>query len=112
MTAFFVDPDIAKAKTLPTTFYTEPKYFERAKEKIFSRSWQFIGDTSYLEKKGRCRPVNLLDNYLDEPLLITRDKEDGLHCLSNVCTHRGNLLVGEACEMSNIRCRYHGRLFN
>jgi choline monooxygenase len=112
MTAFFVDPDIAKAKTLPTTFYTEPKYFERAKEKIFSRSWQFIGDASYLEKKGRCQPVNLLDNYLDEPLLVTRDKEDGLHCLSNVCTHRGNLLVGEACEMSNIRCRYHGRLFN
>jgi choline monooxygenase len=111
MTAFFVDPDIAKAKTLSTDFYTDPKYFERAKEKIFSRSWQFIGDTSGVENAGDCWPVNLLQNYLNEPLLVTRDKHEQLHCLSNVCTHRGNLLVSTSCQLGNIRCKYHGRLF-
>ena len=111
MTAFFVDPDIAKAKTLSTDFYTDPKYFQRAKEKIFSRTWQFLGDTTQIEKPGQCLPVNLLEKYLDEPLLLTRDKQNNVHCLSNVCTHRGNLLVGAPCNLSNIRCKYHGRLF-
>lgn len=111
MTAFFVDPDIAKAKTLSTDFYIDPKYFQKAKEKIFSRSWQFLGDTSLVEKAGQCFPVNLLENYLDEPLLLTRDKKQQLHCVSNVCTHRGNLLVGTPCLVTNIRCKYHGRLF-
>jgi len=111
MTAFFVDPEISKAKTLSTDFYTEPKYFERAKEKIFSRSWQFIGDSSMIKKQGDCYPINILENYLHEPLVLTRDKQNELHCLSNVCTHRGNLLIGSPCQVTNLRCKYHGRLF-
>ena len=31
--------------------------------------------------------------------------------LSNVCTHRGTVLVGEACTSAHLRCRYHGRQF-
>ena len=53
-----------------------------------------------------------LEKYIDEPLLITRDEKGSLHCLSNVCTHRGNLLVYESCKLTNLRCRYHGRLFH
>jgi len=111
MTAFFVDPDIAKAKTLSTDFYTDPKYFQKTKEKIFSRSWQFLGHMGLVEKPGQCHPLNLLENYLDEPLLLTKDKQNKVHCVSNVCTHRGNLLVNTPCELTNIRCKYHGRLF-
>jgi choline monooxygenase len=111
MTALFVDPDIAKAKTLSTDFYTDPKYFQKAREKIFSRSWQFTGDTSLAKNPGQCFPISLLENYLDEPLLLTMDKQQQLHCVSNVCTHRGNLLVSSPCQVTNIRCRYHGRLF-
>ena len=33
-------------------------------------------------------------------------------CLSNVCTHRGKLLVDERCEANLIRCGYHGRRFS
>jgi len=111
MTALFVDPEIAKAKTLPTEFYTDPKFFQKAKEKIFARSWQFIGDTSMVAQVGDCYPINLLPGYIDEPLVVTKDKQQALHCLSNVCTHRGNLLVGAPCQLTNIRCKYHGRLF-
>jgi choline monooxygenase len=112
MSGFIIDPDIAKAKTISTDFYTDPKYFAQTKEKIFARSWQFIGDETMVWKKGSCCPINLLPHYLGEPLLLTRNKEGNLHCLSNVCTHRGNLLVTEACTTSNIRCRYHGRIFH
>lgn len=111
MSVFNVDPDISKAKTLSTDFYTDPKYFDEAKGKIFSRSWQFAGDGSYLREPGQCQPFTLLENYLDEPLVLTTDKENNIHCLSNVCTHRGTVLVNESCKVANLRCRYHGRIF-
>lgn len=112
MSDFFIDPNIAKAKTITTDFYTDPAYFERSKEKIFSPSWQFIGDSDKVTEPGSAWPFILLENYLNEPLVLTKDKENKLHCLSNVCTHRGNLLVNEACKLHGLVCKYHGRRFS
>lgn len=112
MASFTVDPDIAKAKTLSTEFYTDSQYYHDAKEKIFSQTWQFAGDTSLVSDPGQCYPFTLLENYLDEPLVLTKDKENNIFCLSNVCTHRGTILVQEPCKVSHLRCRYHGRLFD
>src|SRR5258706_2200826 len=111
MITFFIDKNIAKAKTISTVFYTYAVFFEKSKEKIFANTWQFIGDINLVKEQSNCYPFTLLDGYLDEPLLLTKDKQDKIHCLSNVCTHRGNILVNEFCKTSNIRCKYHGRLF-
>ncbi len=108
---FFVDPEIAKARTLATEFYTDPACFEEAKERIFAASWQLVGDASAVKDAGQCYPFTLLEEYINEPLLLTRDKDNHLHCLSNVCTHRGNILIDAPCQAANLRCRYHGRLF-
>lgn len=111
MARFFVDPDIAKAKTLHTDFYTDPAIFELSKEKIFAPSWQWLGDAGEVANPGQCRPFLLLEDFLDEPLVLTRDKTGNIHCLSNVCTHRGTIVVQEPCKVANLRCRYHGRIF-
>jgi choline monooxygenase len=111
MSRFYVDPDISRAKTLTTDFYTDPAVFELAKEKLFSGSWQFIGDRGMVQEPGRCYPFTLLENYLDEPLLLTCDAQNNIHCVSNVCTHRGTLVIKEPCKTVNLRCRYHGRQF-
>ncbi len=111
MPAFIVDADIAKAKTLNKEFYTTPCYFEEAKQKIFSSCWQCVGDKDLVSEPTNCHPFTLLDGYLNEPLLVTKNKSGELFCLSNVCTHRGNLLIYEPCVASSIRCRYHGRMF-
>lgn len=37
--------------------------------------------------------------------------DDKVRCLSNVCTHRGMLLVDGTCSKSTIQCPYHGRNF-
>ncbi|TMI85092.1 MAG: Rieske 2Fe-2S domain-containing protein [Bacteroidetes bacterium] len=112
MPKFFVDPDIAKAQTIDTSVYTSPEVFAEMKERIFSCSWQFIGDTDLVKENGSCYPFILLESYLNEPLLLTNDGSGKLFCLSNVCTHRGNLLMYEACKTSNLRCKYHGRQFH
>lgn len=111
MSGFIIDSDITQARTLRTEFYTQPSYFEEAREKIFGRSWQFLGSIEAVKDPGSCLPLTLLENYLDEPLLITHTASGNLHCLSNVCTHRGNLLVTSPCQGAHIRCGYHGRLF-
>lgn len=111
MSGFIIDADISKAKTISTEFYTNPRYFEEAKEKIFAGSWQFLGNTDLLKEQGSCYPFQLLENYLSEPLVLTRDRQDNFHCLPNVCTHRGNLIMYEPCQTTNLRCKYHGRLF-
>jgi choline monooxygenase len=111
MPDFFVDSNIARARTITADFYNSDKYFQLAKEKIFASSWQLIGDSDKVHEPGSAWPFMVLENYLDEPLVLTRDKENNLHCLSNVCTHRGNLLVYESCKLKGLVCKYHGRRF-
>ena len=108
MTNFFIDPDIRKAKTLLSSFYLDEENFELAKEKIFARTWQFAGHVDEFES---LKPITLLPGILDEPILFSKSGEE-IHCLSNVCTHRGKILVEEECKANLIRCGYHGRRFD
>jgi len=107
-----MDDDIAKARTLNKDFYTNRDLFELTKEKLFANSWQFIGNTDLVKEPGSVYPFTLLENHLDEPLVITRDKFNKIHLLSNVCTHRGNIIADRACQSINLRCKYHGRQFH
>lgn len=112
MPHFHVDKNIAKACTIDKEYYISEKFYEITKEKIFAPSWQLIGDTDMVKDPGSAYPFVLLEDQLNEPLVLTKDKEGKLHCMSNVCTHRGNLLVYEPCKLANIVCKYHGRRFS
>lgn len=112
MNIFTIDPDIARAKTLDTAFYTDPGMFALAREKLFGPSWQFVGDGRLAGFPGDVFPFTLLEGFLDEPLALVRDAGGALRCLSNVCTHRGNIVVGGPCRVAHLRCRYHGRVFD
>lgn len=109
---FEVNKDITNASTLPASFYRDSAVFERIKEKVFLNSWQWIGDTSLVPLSEHVYPFTLLDGFLNEPLLLTRDKEDKISCMSNVCTHRGNILINHSGKQRNLICNYHGRTFN
>jgi choline monooxygenase len=108
---YSVDPDITVASTLPGAFYSDAGAFERTKERVFARTWQWIGPLDDVAQPGSLAPRTLLPGSLDEPLLLARDAQGALRCLSNVCTHRGNILVKEACRARHIRCGYHSRRF-
>jgi choline monooxygenase len=108
---FEVHEDIRQAHTLPARVYTDPAIYEAAKERVFARSWQFVTDAESVRVPGQVHPFTLLEGCLDEPLLFTRDGEDAIHCLSNVCTHRGNIVIEHGGHERALRCRYHGRRF-
>lgn len=102
--------DIRHAQTLPGSFYSNAEALRCLRE-VFARSWQFIGDEQDVRTPGLVSPLRLLPGFLDEPLVLTRDLGDELHCLSNVCTHRGVLVAEGRCHAKALKCRYHGRSF-
>lgn len=106
-----VDPDITRARTIPSAVYTDPAILDRCREAIFARSWQLAADTDLVRLPRQVHPFPFVEGFLDEPLLLTRTDDDRLHCLSNVCTHRGNVVVEQPGSAQGLRCRYHGRRF-
>ncbi len=108
---FHIHSDITKAETLPTSFYIDPEIFEALKKDVFYKSWQWVGDTNLVHETQNSHPFVLLDGFMAEPVLLTKDANDTIHCLSNVCTHRGNLLVNAAGKTKKLICGYHGRRF-
>ena len=108
-----VDPDVGRAETLDKAFYLEDAAQAAQREQLFARSWQWLGDLADTPQPGSLVPRTLLEGCLDEPLLLARDGDGTLRCLSNVCTHRGNLLVQQVCAggAKQIRCGYHSRRF-
>src|SRR4029079_10915067 len=65
-----------------------------------------------VKEPGSCYPFTLFPGYLNQPLLWTKNKAGHISCLSNVCTHRGNILLKLPCKANHIRCKYHGRIFD
>ncbi len=104
--------NIAQASTLNKAFYLSHELFERSREKLFAPSWQFIGDTGMARGENNLIPFTLLSGFLDEPLLLSCQQNRPIKCLSNVCTHRGNILIESPCRAEVIRCHYHGRVFD
>lgn len=109
---YSVDPDITAASTINSRFYHDDATFALVRERVFARTWQWLGDLTNVAAPGSLSPRELLPGLLNEPLLLARDKKNELRCLSNVCTHRGNLLVTQSCKADQIRCGYHSRRFD
>lgn len=104
MSIFNINPNIHEAETLSTEFYLSNEIFGRAKEKIFAKTWHLVES---FEHNLNLVPFNILET----PLVLSRNNEK-IKCFSNVCTHRGAVLVEENCQANGIRCRYHGRRFD
>lgn len=107
-----INKDITKSSTLPADFYTSKEQFELLKEKVFAKSWHWITTENEIPHAGSTYPFNLYDRFLEEPLVFVKDQEQQIRCLSNVCTHRGNLLVPNQGTCKSLVCGYHGRKFN
>ncbi|MCR9161734.1 MAG: aromatic ring-hydroxylating oxygenase subunit alpha [Nannocystaceae bacterium] len=108
--ALAIDPDIERAQTLPGWVYDDPAWFARLVERVFPQTWHLYPLDAMPRAQGEQVPWSLLPGALDEPLLLTHDGA-ALRCVSNVCTHRGFVMVEQPSSAGGIRCRYHGRRF-
>jgi choline monooxygenase len=111
MRSFAVDADIKKAQTLPSWVYSDASVWDAQRERVFRTSWQLVADREKVKVPGQVYPFALLDGMLEVPLVLARDRDDRVHCMSNVCTHRGTCVVEHPGVETVLRCRYHGRRF-
>lgn len=107
-----INTNITQASTLSSDFYQDDIIWNKIKESVFCKNWLYLTDIVQTFKGlHNVQPLWLLENYLDEPFLLTM-VDDQVHCLSNVCTHRGFLLKQSAGSYKNLTCQYHGRRFD
>ena len=101
-----IDSDISKARTLHSDYYTDNKMFSESIDNIFQDSWQLVAHRQEFKNKNVI-PITILPQ---EPLILTKDNSD-IHCISNVCTHRGHIVCDKKKFTKSMVCRYHGRSF-
>ena len=97
--------DLERGLTLPSTWYVDDTVFEAEKQRIFHRSWQYVGHTAQVAKPGDFFTCRLGDI----PVIVVRDLDGALRAHANVCRHRGSEVVRECSgSRKTLQCHYHG----
>ena len=60
-----INPNIKKAKTIPSEFYYSEKKFQEIKELLFAKQWQFICDTTKLQNHGAAYPYSFIEDFIE-----------------------------------------------
>ena len=93
------------ASGLPNYAYTSEDFFRMEQEQLFARTWTCIGNGCNIPEAGDLQPVG----FLGQPLVMLRNRQGEVKVFHNVCSHRGNELVWQACSVKRtIQCPYHG----
>src|SRR3712207_3105319 len=82
--AFTQSTDLARAATLPSSWYIDPRILPLEREHIFWRTWQPVAALENLARPGDFVTCEVQG----EPLVITRDLQGNLRAYFNVCRHR------------------------
>jgi len=97
----------AQARTLPGPVYHSAEVFAWEQVALFAGSWVCVGRADELTEGDR-RALRVGD----QPVIVTRDAGGALHCLSNVCRHRGHEVLPEGESNDRVlRCPYHGWVY-
>ena len=92
---------------LPGVLYHDAALYEREIQRIFFRSWLYVGHQSQIPRRGDY----LLFEIAGESVIVVRqDEGEGqIGALLNVCRHRGSKLCDTATgHEARFVCRYHG----
>ncbi|MFL5938768.1 MAG: aromatic ring-hydroxylating oxygenase subunit alpha [Gaiellaceae bacterium] len=89
--------------TLPWSWYSDPELLRQEQERVFRRGWQYAGPAEYASEAGSFFTCEVGD----VPVVVTRDRDGGLHALLNVCRHRGSIVAHGRGRRETLQCPYH-----
>ncbi|MBT3449269.1 MAG: aromatic ring-hydroxylating dioxygenase subunit alpha [Bacteroidetes Order II. Incertae sedis bacterium] len=96
---------LERSKTIPSSWYVHPAYHKLDQDRIYARTWQYVGSAARLAAHGDY----MTDTVAGNPVVIIRDKAGDLKGYFNVCKHRGGPLAMDDCGHSKVlQCKYHG----
>lgn len=90
------------------SLYTDADLFEAELERIWYRTWVYVGHVSEVPEPNDY----VVKSIGPQSVIMSRDKQGGIHLLLNRCAHRANLVCdAPKGNSSAFRCPYHGWTF-
>ena len=85
--------------------YTDPEVFQLEMERLWSRTWIYVGHASQIPSPGDFLTLDVAT----QPVLVVRHTDNSIRVLINRCAHKGTKVVyapaGNAGK--TFRCPYH-----
>src|SRR5262245_56055681 len=75
--------------TLPSAYYIDSEIYEREKEAIFFKTWNFACHKSAVAEPGSYATCTVAD----QNIAVMRGHDGVLRAFFNVCSHRGHELL-------------------
>jgi len=96
------NPD-ATPMSMPPSFYKDGNVLAMEMDDVFINGWVCVGRADEVPEVGDYYALDILD----EPIIVTRNKDEEVVVLSNVCRHRGSQLLTGRGNRKRITCPYH-----
>ena len=91
-------------RTLEAAFYTSESSYQKERNTLFSRTWQYAGHLSQVANPGDYFSFEIAG----QGLFCIRDNKNVLHTFYNVCQHRAHQIVeGQGEGKKTLVCPYH-----
>jgi choline monooxygenase len=97
------NPDLARASTLPASFYQGEASIKRDLNQIFYRSWNLVGRSDQVATPGDYFTARLGE----ENLLFVCGTDSVVRGFFNVCRHRAGHIASGSGNTKTLRCQYH-----
>lgn len=91
-----------------TRAYTDPEIFELEFERIWNRTWVYVGHESEIPMPGNYKTAHIGR----QPVIVSRGDDGAINVFYNRCRHRGAVVCREPRGFANnFRCPYHGWVY-
>ena len=98
---------LERAATLPPACYHSEAFYRREVERIWMKSWNFIGRADRVPNVGDYFTLD----FVGVPIIVVRDEAGQVRAYANSCRHRGAIVaVGEG-NCRAFKCPYHSWVF-
>lgn len=94
---------VEDAETLPPWAYATRAFYDREIERIFKKTWNFVGHAGRIPNVG---DYTTLD-YAGAGLILVRDRQGRPRAYANSCRHRGAEIVEGSGNCRAFKCPYH-----
>lgn len=98
----------APDRALPNIAYRDPSFLKAEMDSIWHGDWVFVTTEDHVAAQGDQLPVVVGS----QPVLLRRNQQGELAAMSNLCAHRGTLLVDRPSNAKRIQCPYHAWTYN
>jgi phenylpropionate dioxygenase-like ring-hydroxylating dioxygenase large terminal subunit len=96
---------LVESDRIHASLYRDPRVFDDEMERIFHRSWAFVGHESEIPRAG-----DFVTRTLGrQPVILARARDEHVVVLLNRCMHRGTMVcTASHGHARTFQCPYHG----